>query len=144
MFKLVSDTLSIELTPIQFNIEGAGGAYLEWLEVDVAISDEGFSLTGEWMVMPIELQEFHRQIATILAKRTPGLDAQLICAEKNFQLSLKSVELEYFVGEWFFQTNGSGEVRASGKLGLDSFSLNEVLRGIERLLAAAKKCVPAN
>ena len=69
-------------------IEGSGGPYLEWFQVQVNASTPGFTAEIEWAVMPKEIQIF-RDALTQMNKLLPDTIAELKSVEPGIELRLQ-------------------------------------------------------
>jgi hypothetical protein len=134
---LAIDTIDFQLLikPVSVQVEKPGGPYLEWINVQVIVTEPGIRAEGRWRVMPGELLQFQQQIQAMYPHLQPDQSAKLAGIEREFELTLRMLDRGAIIGDWRFQPVSPDGACITGSCGLDQSFLPEILRGIESLLS---------
>jgi hypothetical protein len=128
----------LRIRPVSVWFEEPGGPYLEWIDVQVKVTDSGIQAEGQWRVMPGELLQFQQQIQSMQVQLQPGQKAELSSAESGFKLVLQMLGRGTILGDWYFQPDPPGGAYIVGRCGFDQSYLGDFIRGIESLRSFAK------
>lgn len=125
-------------------IEGSGGPYLEWFQVQVNASTPGFTAEIEWAVMPKEIQIF-RDALTQMNKLLPDTIAELKSVEPGIELRLKlgtrgQIDGEFLIANRFHDPEGAV---LQGSFGFDQSYLPKIISEVDSLLSYPARSIGA-
>lgn len=138
MLAIDTEGFHLHIKPVSAQFEEPGGAYLEWIDVQITVTEPDIRAKGSWSVMPEELRQFRQEIQIMQTGLQPGQSARLASVECGFDLTLRMLNRGAITGDWCFQPKPADGARITGQCGLDQTFLPEILRGIDALLSFCK------
>lgn len=139
-----TDGLKLKFNVTDRTIEGSGGPYLEWFQIEINAIVPGFTAEIEWAVMQNELLNFRESLST-MNKLVPGAIAELKSIEPGLQLRLKlggrgQIDGEYLIANRFRDPEGA---ILQGSFGLDQSYLPKIMSEVDSLLSYPSRDISA-
>ena len=138
MLTIDFDDFKFDIEPISRSIEGDGGPYMDWLTINVKITDGNFSGSVQWLVMPTEIQKFKQDLSQAYQSLIAGnfdIDPfQLSGIEPQFLLAIGVANAWGHLFAQYTMKDSPDGPELKGSFGLDQSFIPEWIRDLDALL----------
>ncbi|CAN7350706.1 hypothetical protein LJR129_002028 [Acidovorax sp. LjRoot129] len=134
MLELSLSNFDLLISPLEREIEGAGGPYFDWLHVSVCLETPGIFVKFRWNVMPSELQYFAEQLKALDIQPSSKGIATLTSVEPGVQLTVQSKANGSLIIIYSLQPDPSDGPKLTGVTGADQSYLPSMIAGIDQLI----------
>lgn len=138
MLTIDSDDFKFDIEPISRSIEEDGGPYMDWLTLNVKITDGNFCGSVQWLAMPAEIKKFQKDLSqaykSLIAGNFDIEPVQLSGIEPQFLLAIRVANAWSHLFAQYTMKGSLDGPELKGSFGLDQSFLPEWIRDLDALL----------